>query len=78
MLKYTHGKWSWRFVDGTKPCIVIDDGVNGEINSLQLGDMKLIESAPRIFEQLRKVAYSALSGRLIEETRELLREINLE
>ncbi|MBQ7732493.1 MAG: hypothetical protein IJT58_00550 [Synergistaceae bacterium] len=77
MLKYTHGKWSWRFIDGSKPVITIDDG-NNEINSLQLGDMKLIENAPDMFELLWRISDLEISGRLIDDVRDLLRHINVE
>lgn len=55
MLKYTHGRWSWKFVDGNKPCIMIDDG-DSQTNALKLGDMVLIENTAKMFEMLNRVA----------------------
>ena len=58
MLKYTHGRWSWKFIDGNKPAIIIDDGNDDgkEINTLKLGDMVLIENAANMFELLNRFA----------------------
>ncbi len=78
MLKYTHGKWSWKFIDGNKPCIVINDGAGDEIKPLQPGDMRLIETAPDMFELLCRVGDLENSGKLIDYVRDLLRDINVE
>ena len=80
MFKYTKGKWSWKFIDGNKPCIMIDDGKGDEIGTLQFGDMVLIINAAKMFELLNEFAdiYSDASGGiLVDKLRDLLRSMNV-